>query len=156
MLEGDHDQAVESAERAIDLSPENSEIVAEYAHLLLYAGMPEAALDLIRKAIRQTPMGIMWHITILGFCQHVLGDQGAAEETFLDAISRQPDSAFARIYLVSTLVEAGRPEDAAQVAREVIGIERNFSVGSWRGAQFRDGALGERIHANLIGAGLPA
>ena len=156
MLEGDHDKALESAEKANELSPENSEIVAEYAHILLFAGMPETALDLARKAIRQTPMGAMWHITILGFCQHVLGDQAAAEETFLKAISLQPDSAFPRIYLVSTLVEAGRLEDALQMAREVVGIEHNFSVGGWRGAQFRDAALRERIHDNLLRAGLPA
>lgn len=67
----------------------------------------------------------------------------------------EPDAAFARIYLTSALVEVGLVEDAKQIAREIMGIERGFSATNWQGAQFKDARLREKMTDNLIKAGLP-
>ncbi len=79
-----------------------------------------------------------------------------AISTFQEAIAMEPNSAFARTYLTSAFVEVGLMEDARQVAREIMSIERNFSVRNWRrgGAQFKDARVGEKIIENLLKAGL--
>jgi hypothetical protein len=83
--------------------------------------------------------------------------QDLATDTLRQAVDMVPESAFARLYLISAFVEAGRLEDAKQVARDVMRIERAFSTTNWAlvGVQFKDRSVSEKLVDNLVKAGLP-
>ncbi len=155
-LKGEHDRAVELTERAVALAPNNAENAAEFARVLTFAGKPDEAVEMFNRAIRLSPIYPAWYLVGLGACYYSMNELDLAIGTFQKAIALEPDSAFSRIYLTSAFVEAGLMEDARQIARESISIERNFSVRNWRrgGAQFKDAKIGEKIIENLLKAGL--
>ncbi len=157
LFHGEYDQAVEVLERAAALEPRNSEIVATCAYILIFAGQVDEAVEMIQKAIQLSPISPMWYLVCLGMCYHLRNQQQLAISTLRDAVAMEPESAFGRPYLISALVDGGSLDDAKQIARESMSIERNFSVKNWRrgGAQFKDAKIGEKIIENLLKAGLP-
>jgi len=156
-LKGEHDHAVELTERAVALAPNNAENTAEFAHVLTFAGKADEAVEMFKRAIRLSPIYPAWYLAGIGACYYSMNELDLAISTFQEAIALEPDSAFARTYLTSAFVEVGLMEDARQVDREIMSIERNFSVRTWRrgGAQFKDAKIGETIIENLLKAGLP-
>ena len=132
------DQAVSYSERAVKLAPDNTECIAELAHTLLFAGKQREANGLIEKAIRETPMGAMWHYTILGTCQYISGQLEDALDTFRQAIEMEPDSPFPRVFQIAALNEAGQHDQAREAAIQLLRIERGFSLAKWNGMPFKD------------------
>ena len=154
-LRGEHDRAVELAEKAVALAPNDAENTAELAHTLVYVGKAEEAVEMFRRAIRLSPIYPAWYLVGLGTCYYAMNDLNLAMSTFREAIVMEPNHAYARIFLASALVEVGSVEDAKQAAREIMSIERGFSVTNWQGAQFKDARIREKITDNLVKAGLP-
>lgn len=154
-LQGDYGRAVEVSEKAVMLAPDNTEGVAELAHMLLFVGRADEALAVIKKAIRLCPIRLMWHLTIMGQCQQSIGTLELAVATFREAVLKGPDSPFPRICLTSALMDAGDRQEAIRMAREVLQLEHNFSLSRWRGAHFKDPTVRKRIADQLADAGLP-
>jgi hypothetical protein len=88
-------------------------------------------------------------------CYYSICELDLAIRTLRKALVLEPDSTFGRVWLTSALIDAGLVEDARQVAREIMRVDRKFSVTNWRGAQFRDTTLNKKIIDNLLTAGLP-
>jgi adenylate cyclase len=155
-FKGEHELAVELTERAALLAPSDAENAAEFAHALTFAGRPDEAVEVYKRAIRLSPIYPAWYLVGLGVCYYSMNELDLAISTLREAIARDPDPSFAKIYLASALMDAGSVEDAKQLAREVMRFERNFSVETWHGVQFRDATIKEKMIDNLIKAGLPA
>ena len=151
---GEHERAVELTERSVALAPSNAENMAEFAHALTFAGRPEEAVEVYRRAMRLSPIYPAWYLVGLGACHYSMNELDEAIATFRRASAMDPAQAFARVYLVSALVDAGSMEEAKSIAREVTLIERDFSAARWQGSRFADAALAARITANLVKAGL--
>jgi len=154
-LNGEHDLAVEVTEKAVVLAPSNSENTAMLAVVLTYAGDADEAVEMFKKAIRLCPLNFAWHLYYLGMCYYSICELDLAIRTLRKALVLEPDSTFGRVWLTSALIDAGLVEDARQVAREIMRVDRKFSVTNWRGAQFRDTTLNKKIFDNLLTAGLP-
>ena len=154
-MHGDYNRAVEVSEQSVRLAPDNAEGVAELAHMLLFAGRADEALATINKAIRLCPMRLMWHLTIMGQCQQRTGALELAIATFREAVIKGTYSSFPRICLTSALMDAGDRQQAMRMAREVLQLEGSFSLSRWRGAQFKNPSVRERIADQLADAGLP-
>ena len=156
-LKGEHDRAVELTERAVALAPNNAENIAEFAYALTFAGKAEEAVEMFNRAIRLSPIYPAWYLVGLGVCYYSMDEPNLAIGAFQEAIAIEPGSAFARLYLTSAFVEVGLMEDAKQIARESMSIERDFSVRNWQrgGARFKNAKIGEKIIENLLEAGLP-
>jgi adenylate cyclase len=154
-LNGEHDRAVEVTEKAVVLAPNNSQNTAMLAAVLTYAGDADEAVEMFKKAIRLCPLNFAWHLYYLGMCYYSICELDLAIRTLRKALVLEPDSAYGRVWLTSALIDAGLVEDARQVAREIMRVDRKFSVTNWRGAQFRDTTLNKRIFDNLLTAGLP-
>ena len=73
-----------------------------------------------------------------------------------EAVEMEPDSAYARPYLTSALVDCGALGIAERCASEILKIEPGFSLSLWPGADFKDLSVRKRIFDNLARAGLPA
>ena len=154
-LNGEHDHAVEVTEKAVVLAPNNSQNTAMLAVVLTYAGDADEAVEMFKKAIRLCPLNFAWYLYYLGMCYYSICELDLAISTLRKAVVLEPDSAFGRVWLTSALIDAGLVEDARQVAREIMRVDRKFSVTNWRGAQFRDTTLNKKIFDNLLTAGLP-
>lgn len=85
-----------------------------------------------------------------------MGEQDLAISTLEQAVAKEPDSAFTRVWLACALVEAGLQSDAALVAREAMRIDPTFTATDFQRAEFKDPKVGEKIVKNLLRAGLPA
>ena len=121
----------------------------------MFAGQVDDALIMIRKAMQLSPISPMWYLVVLGMCHHAQGQQDLAIEYLSEAVAMEPDSAFARPYLISALVENGALSEANRIAKEVMRIEPGFNLSRWPGANFKDPSLKARMVDNLIKAGLP-
>lgn len=154
-MQGDYGSAVAVSEKSVRLAPENAEGTAELAHMLLFAGRTDEALATINTAIRLCPTRLMWHLTILGQCQHIAGELASAVATLREAAAKGTYSPFPRICLASALMAAGDRREASDVVREILQLERNFSLSRWHGARFENASVRERIEDQLADAGLP-
>lgn len=155
LLRKEHDRGVESLEKAVMLAPNSSELVANLAYNLVFAGQSEESIEMARRALRLSPIAPMWYLICLGTGYHVQSKHELAIQAFREAIEKEPDSVLAKLWLTSALIESGSLDDARETAREVTRIERNFSLANWQGAQFKDTETKSRIIGNLIKAGLP-
>ena len=155
LLGEDFDSALEFLEQGVILAPNNAENTAELALGLIQAGMVDEAREVIRRAIRLSPICPAWYLMIAGLCHLVKCDLELAVSTLQTSVDGEPDSIWARVYLVSALVESRRINDARQVAREVMSLQRGFSLGSWHGVRFKDAVFRARVIDNLRLAGLP-
>ncbi len=153
-LLGEHDRAIEVTEKALDLSPTHFN-TAFLAIVLTYAGKADEAVELFDKAIRLSPLDFAWLLSYLGMCYCSTGELDLAISTLRRAVALEPESTFGRAWLTSALVSAGMNEEAEQVAREIMKIDRKFSASRWRGAQFKDATINRKILKNLQQAGLP-
>ena len=153
-LLGEHDRAVEVTEKAFDLSPTHFN-TAFLATVLTYAGKADEAVELFKKSIRLSPLDFAWLLSYLGMCYCSTGDFDLAISTLRRAVALEPDSTLGRAWLTSALISVGMNEKAEQVARDIMNIDRRFSASRWRGAQFKDVTLNQRVLENLRKAGLP-
>jgi hypothetical protein len=79
-----------------------------------------------------------------------------AVTTAQEGLRLAPKSVGGRLLLISSLVRGGWPDEARRVARQLPGIEADFSVAKFAARQpFRDPRVIERFSADLKSAGLP-
>lgn len=154
LFRGRHDEAVEVLLKAASREPRNAEIVATCAYVLVLAGKADDALETILKAMQFSPISPMWYVVVQGMCYLSRDQPELAVSTLGEAVAMEPESAYARPYLVSALVDSGALDEAEKCAREILKIEPNFSLSLWPGADFKDRSVKTRIIDNLVKAGL--
>jgi hypothetical protein len=92
-------------------------------------------------------------LLVLGAGFHLIGNNDTAISTLKQAIVREPDAHFARVWLASTLVEIRKLDEAKMISEEILDIEPNFSTLKWANS-FKSKSH-ERLKDNLLAAGLP-
>jgi adenylate cyclase len=149
------DRGIKLCEKGVILAPNNAENVAELAVALIHAGLVDESEQMILRAIRLSPICPAWYQTIAGLCHLVKCDLKLAVSTLQIVVDRESDSIHPRIYLISALVESSRLDDARQMAREVLSLQPDFSIGPWHAIRFKDPNFRARTINNLLQAGLP-
>jgi adenylate cyclase len=155
LLGEDFDSALEFLEQGVLLAPNNAENTAELALGLILAGTVDEAREMIRRAIRLSPICPAWYLMIVGLCALLSHDRETAISTLQNAVDKEPESVWSRAYLVSALVDSGQITEAQQLARTILSLERGFSVAQWHGARFKDPDIRAQTIENLRRAGLP-
>jgi TolB-like protein/Tfp pilus assembly protein PilF len=113
-----HDESLANFEAAIDLSPGDADLFADYADALAHSGEPEIALKNCLKAMSLNPLAPDYYSWILGSIYYQTGAYEAAISA-LDPVKHHPGTA--RLLAASTAM-AGREREAAYyagVVREV-------------------------------------
>ena len=155
LLTEEYERAIQLCEQGVTLAPNNAENVAELAFALIQAGRTDEAQQMIRRAMRLSPICPAWYLAIAGLCHLVRKELEVAISTLRNAVDVGPDSVLQRVYLVSALVQSNHAKDAQQMAREVLGLQRGFLISCWHGVRFQDPLFRAEIIANLKQAGLP-
>jgi adenylate cyclase len=86
-----HEQAIAAAKRAIALAPNDAEGFAWLGATLNFAGRPEEAIGLLKKAMRLNPRYPYNYLSFLGMAYRWAGRNEEALATLQSALSRNPD-----------------------------------------------------------------
>jgi adenylate cyclase len=151
MVRGDTNQAIAMNEKAVELAPNDSQVLAFLGNVLIDSGRVREGIQKMQRAIRLCPFPPAWYLTVLGAGFYLNGDNEAAISALEQAAEREPDSVLSRLWLASALVEMGRLDDAREVSKAGIDIEPAFDVMSWANSFSSKSHL--RLKGNLLAAG---
>jgi TolB-like protein len=156
-LLGQHDAALQEAERAAALNPNGATVLHVCAMANTFAGSPEEAVDLERQALRLSPIAQENYLLELG---RALGDCGRYREA-LEALDRvletRSDWLTARTLAVAAHAALGQRAQCRAEVAEVLRINPKFSARRWAALHpYRDQADVVRVESALLVAGLPA
>ncbi len=156
LSKGEYDEAIAMSEKAVALAPNHAEILALSANVHNKSGRPERSLELIRRAMRLSPVYSGWYLWVLGTACRLTGQTDAAIDAFEAVSKRNADWISTHVGLASTLGELGRQEDAKRSAAEILKLDPEFSIKTYMaGLSYRDPAAKARFEDGLRKAGLP-
>jgi len=152
----DYDKAISYGEKAVALEPNHADATVRLARTLTYAGRPDEAIGLVKKAMRLSPYYPDWYLGPLGVAYRLTGNYSEAIAAFEKRRERNPDSMIVHLGLALVYAEVGREEEARAAATEVLKRNPKFSLTKIsKGFPYKDSAEIERILAALRKAGLP-
>lgn len=148
---GDTDSAERHYQRALELNPNDANVVVASGRLLAYRGRSEEGLDRVRAGMRLNPYHPEWYWVNLG---SILFEAGK----YADAIA-----AFGRVTapgywvmcrIAGCYAELGRFDEARAAAASALRLRPDFSVASLRLRECHP-AVAEGIRDGMRKAGLP-
>ncbi len=150
------DQALQMAEKAVSLAPDNAECIAEASMVFNKTGHPQRALELKKRAMRVCPIYRPGFLRGLGLSYYLLGDLESSISAFQESIRRESEYLSAHTNLASIFGELGMVEDAEKAAREILRLAPDFSIRTYTdGLSFSNPEILSRIEEGLRKAGLP-
>ena len=156
MSKRDYEQAMVYRQKALRLAPNDYLVLYGLGTLLLNAGEPEQAIDILKRAMRMNPSKMDALSWTLAEAQMIAGHYEDAIETSNRATARQPDSMYPHIFMAAAYGAVGRLEEAQAEAAKVLHITPKFTVSAWMKSRLlKDPADLERYANLLLKAGLP-
>ena len=151
-----HDLAIAELEKTLSLNPNYADGLTGLGEALYFAGRPEEAIGLVKKAMRLNPKYPVWYLLNLGHAYFLTGRYEEAITTLKRVNNRNPNFWPAYIYLAASYVELGQEEKARIEASELLRINPNFSLEAGRQRlPYKDKAVLEHLFGILRKAGLP-
>ncbi len=148
-----YELAINEAERAIELNPNDSGSYSELGWALLWSGQVDEAIKALEMSLRldsSSPHNIWFH---LGIAYYLKEDYGRASDILEQGLTKRPDFSGYHIALAAAYARLGRKEDAARQASAVHRLDPFFKVESF-GTGFRQAAHRKAIATGLRDAGL--
>ena len=151
-----YNEAITEGERAVALNPNSAFVNAALAFSLGYAGRPEDAIVLYKKAIRLSPIADLWILGGLGACYRRTGRYEEAISEYKKVIKRSSDYIFAHLGAAAAYSLWEHEKEAQAEVAEVLRIDPKFSLKSLNKARLRKNPKEwERVINALRKAGLP-
>ena len=126
---GFHTEAVEEAEKAVALDPNDATAIAGLAHALVLADRPGEGLTFIQDAMRLDPHHPPSYLIILGAAQFGVENYEAAVTTFERAVKRNPENEKPLIYLASSYGHLSRMRDAEDTIETANDLRATLGLG---------------------------
>jgi adenylate cyclase len=147
-----HDESLAAYDRAIELNPNDADILAEMANSVSCSGEPRRAIDLLGRAMRLNPYYPDWYLWYLGEAHFDLGDYEKAVHT----LRKMRDQSEAHRLLAASYAHLGQVDEARYHAQQVLAVHPNFSIQHWRQVPpDKNPEPVQRLIEGLIKAGLP-
>jgi TolB-like protein/Flp pilus assembly protein TadD len=157
-LARDYEAGFAAAHRAFLLAPNSAVVLLSYGWMRAYLGEADAALELIGRAKRLSPVDPVAFIfsAALSYAHFVVGRYDLAAHTALQAVRDRPSYLVAHRLLAASLGQLGRVEEAAEAARALLALTPGYTIADAVGhASMRDPAMRDRFLNGLRRAGLP-
>jgi adenylate cyclase len=155
LLRGEHDRALELADRALDSRPGCQGVWSLKANILNYSGRPEEAIPFALRAVRMSPVSPPFYPEVLATARYLSGGFEAAIAAALETLALAPDSVDARVVLLASYVATGRLDAAREVAREILSIDPAFTRARFVASQpYREASVLARLDDALREAGI--
>jgi tetratricopeptide (TPR) repeat protein len=119
---GEQPAALESFQRALQLSPNFPDALLNAGDLLFAGGQLQQATILYTRALRGNPRWILAQVN-LGNAQYEQGDFPAAAESYRAALKITPDDAMIHANLGNALLQLGRAEEALRHGHQAVELD---------------------------------
>jgi adenylate cyclase len=151
-----HDLAMAAYQRAHSLN--RNFIDWREAVVLIYAGEPRKAIDVLTAHMRIDPFYPATTPSWLGFAYYLLGQYAEALPPLRECISRAPNFRNGHVRLAATFAQLGQLEQAQEAAKTVLRLDPSFTIdGTGKHIYvFRRREDEEHFFDGLRKAGLPA
>jgi tetratricopeptide (TPR) repeat protein len=144
-------QAKTHFERALALSPNDANLLAEVANISCHLGHAKEAIEILKKAMRLNPNYPDWYSWSLAFALFTARQYDEALQVLEKTLNPQ-----SRRLLAVTYAQAGRLEQARAAAKEFLAANPNFSIkGLAEIEPYENPADWEHYAEGLRKAGLP-
>lgn len=150
--------AVAELEAALSIEPNNPDLLADLADVLPFAGQPEKAVEMVRKAIRLNPEHPKWYQRPLGIGLLLTGDIAGAEVELSKWLEDETIMVDYQLWLASALAQIGKIEEAGE-ALDYLRVHAGGALPTTEYALNRKwpltGAAHDIFHRGLRRAGFP-
>jgi tetratricopeptide (TPR) repeat protein len=123
-----HEASLASYERAIQLNPNDADILADMADALTYSDRAEQAIQLLQRAMRLNPFYPDWYLWHLGEAYFHIGEYEKTVETY----EKMRSLSEGHRMLAATNALLGRMDEARSHARQVLTLQPDFSIAHWQ------------------------
>ena len=123
-----HDEALAAYERALELNPNDADLLAEMGDCLAYVRQADRSVELLERAIRLNPYHPDSYLWYLGDAYFHLGDYGKTIST----IRKMRDQSEGQRLLAASHALAGNRKEAQSHAKLVLDAHPNFTIDQWR------------------------
>jgi adenylate cyclase len=153
MFAKEHDKAEYHLSKAMELNPNDDQIMVELGRLRMYLGRPLEGADLVRLAMRRNPYGPNWYWNILGRCFHT----AKMYEEAIAAFERiDTPQFFNHAYLAGCHHALGHAEVAQRHHEQLLAMNPGFTLTEFAGQlPYRNRTDLEDFLLNLREAGIP-
>ncbi len=136
LYQWEHDQAIKHYERALDLNPNDAELLAEMGNLLIYVGQPGKAIEQIKLAMRLNPLHEQWYTEYLGWAYEEAGQPEEAIKV-LETLpepdaEKEPEAAkeweWVRRTLAASYAAVGEMGKAREQVQKILELNPEFSL----------------------------
>ena len=148
-----HDRAQAAYDRALELNPNDADVLAQYAAFLLYVGRFPDARAAIDRALRLNPHCPWWYHWLKGWCAYWTDEYEDALAAIERIGSPIPEC---RMVTIISLMALGREDEARAAMAELLRAAPHFNRTNTTLTQpFKDPAHLARLLEPLEAAGLP-
>ena len=153
---GRHEQALAYARKAVEIRPSCPLSRGRLGYVQNYCGDPGGALKSARYALDLDPVYPVWLINVLAAAYRDSGELGLSIRAACESLRRDPQQIDARLILCSDYALSEQPEQAYEIAEEIVSLDPAFSTNEFRKTQlYKDATYLDRSVAALRKAGLP-
>ena len=150
-----HEKAIAELKKAIAFSPNDADHLVGLGYILNFAGRPEDAIGLVKKAMRLNPMYPAYYLWELGHAYFLTGRYEEAIEALKRLLDRNSDFMPAHVFLAASYSEIGKEEEGRAEVAEIERLSPQASLVALRQRlPYKDQAVLERLIESLRRVGL--
>ncbi len=123
----EHDASLAAYKRALELNPNDADLLVEMGDALISTGDPDEAVNLINRSLNLNPFYPDWYLWSLGEAHFY----GRRFEEAVQTLKGMRDQSEAHRLLASSYAHLGQPEEARRHAQQVLKAHPNFSLDHW-------------------------
>lgn len=135
LLEQDHEQALVEVEKAVLSRPSCDGSFAVKAQISNFLGKPDEAIDLVKHAIRLSPVYPSFFVAILASAYFNSSRFEEAALAAREVLGRDRDNLDALLVLTAASEALGHPDEAGAAAKEVLKVKPGFSLDDFTASQ---------------------
>jgi adenylate cyclase len=155
IMQRQYDQAIASAERAVELCPSGARAHYSLGTSLVFACRPAEAVRSLEFSIRLNPFPSGRNFSMLGSAYRMLGRDEEAIEVYKKGLQVEPGDLFTHLGLTVAYIKSGREADASNQAAEVMKLHPKFSLDDFgKIFHLKDQSIADDYIASLRKAGL--
>jgi adenylate cyclase len=139
LMKHSYDEAVAHGTRALELEPNAADATATLAMTLNWCGRPEEASELVKRAMRLSPIHSAWYLSVLAHAYRLMLRYDEAVDVYKQAIALASNQIAAHLGLTICYAQAGQLKLARIQGREILRVSPKFDMGVYaRSLTYKD------------------
>ena len=131
LMKKDYDAAIDHGSRALELEPNAADATATLAMTLNWCHRPDEAAELVKKAMRLSPIHSAWYLSVLAHAYRLMLRYDEAIEVYKQAIALAPNQIAAHLGLTICYAQAGQEQLARVQGREILRVAPKFDMAKY-------------------------